>query len=274
MLVSTPVAILRFLAFVLWTLMALIPFSVVRVLAPVWIPGYVRSYWRVVIRLIGFEVVVHGVPLDGQGPTLYVANHASYLDIIVLGSVLRAYFVAKSEVAGWAGFGFLARFSRTVFIDRRPGAAQRESNNIRSRLEAGDSLILFPEGTSNDGNRVLPFKSAILSVAEGDIPGPGGSRGTLPVQPVSVAYTKLDGLPMSRALRPLFAWYGDMTLAGHLLAALGVGKITVEVEFHPAVTIADLHSRKALARHCHKVVDHGTTRLLAGRSSKVKAANP
>ena len=264
-MVSPAVAILRFFAFILWTLLLLAPYLVTRLLSSALGAGYTRFYWRGVTRLIGYEVVTTGAPLEGAGPVLFLPNHASYLDIIILGSLLKGYFVAKSEVAGWPGFGFLARVSRTVFVDRRPGATARERNHVRERLDAGDSLVLFAEGTSNDGNRVLPFKSALLSVAEGAVKGPDGREQPILVQPVSVAYTRLDGLPISRALRPFFAWYGDMTLAAHLIGALGLGRITVEVEFHHPVTLAEFGSRKGLANHCHHVVAHGVTRLLAGR---------
>ncbi|MBI3444141.1 MAG: 1-acyl-sn-glycerol-3-phosphate acyltransferase [Magnetospirillum sp.] len=264
-MISQPVAILRFAVFVLWTVLLLGPFLAVRLLSRRMVPAYTRFYWRVVLGIIGYRVEVRGEPLIDGSPVLFVPNHASYLDIIVLGSLLPAYFVAKSEVAGWAGFGFLARISHTVFIDRRPGATAREKNGLLERFDRNESLILFAEGTSNDGNQVLPFKSAFFSVAEGEIRGADGMPRALPVQPISIAYTKLDGLPMSRAFRPFFAWYGDMTLAGHLLGALGVGRITVEVEFHRPVTVAEFGSRKALASHCHKQVSHGLTRLLAGR---------
>ena len=257
---------MRFFAFVTWTLLLLAPYLVIRLLSQTLTANFIRFYWRVVIRLIGYKVVAVGAPLEGAGPVLFLPNHASYLDIIILGSLLKAFFVAKAEVAGWPGLGFLAQISRTVFVDRRPGATARERNHVRERLDAGDSLVLFAEGTSNDGNRVLPFKSALLSVAEGEIKGPDGQPMPVLVQPVSVAYTRLDGLPISRALRPYFAWYGDMTLAAHLIGALGLGRITVEVEFHRPVTLAEFGSRKELANHCHHVVAHGVTRLLAGRA--------
>jgi len=266
-MVFPTVAILRFFAFALWTLLLLLPYLVLRAVSRGGALTFTRAYWRVVMRLIGFEAVVRGAPLEGAeaGPVLFVSNHASYLDIIVLGSLLRAYFIAKGEVAGWPAFGFLARISNTVFVDRAKGATARESNHVRERIDRGDSLVLFAEGTSNDGNRVLPFKSALLSVAEAEVVAADGDVRPLVVQPVSVAYTRLDGLPMSRALRPFFAWYGDMTLAGHLIGALGLGKVTVEVEFHSPVTLAQFGSRKGLANHCHAVVAHGVTRMLAGR---------
>jgi 1-acyl-sn-glycerol-3-phosphate acyltransferase len=266
-MISPPVAILRFLGFVLWTLLLLLPFLVLRLVSRPGVPAFTRFYWKGVMAIIGYDVVMRGDRLENGSPVLYVANHASYLDIIVLGSLLHGYFVAKSEVAGWAGFGFLARISRTVFIERSRGATARERNGLLARFDLGESLILFPEGTSNDGNHVMPFKSSFFSVAEGEVRGADGTPRPVAVQPVSVAYTMLDGLPITRALRPFLAWYGDMTLAPHLIGALGMGRITVEVEFHPPVTVAEFGSRKGLSSHCHKVVSHGLTRLLAGRNS-------
>ncbi len=255
------VAALRFLAFVGWTLIALPPYLVLTALNWSGYTRYVRAYFRVVTRLLGFQVVVKGAPPSAARPTLFVANHASYLDIIILGSVLEANFVAKAEVAGWPGFGYLSRIARTVFVNRARGATARERDQLSTRLHAGDSLILFPEGTSNDGNRVLPFKSSLFAVAQMRT----GDGKALPVQPVSVAYTRLDGQPMGRAFRPFFAWYGDMTMAGHLFEVLGLGQATVEVVFHPPVTIADFADRKALANHCHDVINHAVVASLCGR---------
>ncbi|HLO77529.1 MAG TPA: lysophospholipid acyltransferase family protein [Magnetospirillum sp.] len=265
-MISPVVALGRFLAFVLWTLVAMVPY--LSLLACGWrgYSRYARAYFKVCNRLLGFHVVVRGVPVNPAKPVLYVANHASYLDILILGSVLDACFVAKAEVAGWPGFGFLARIANTVFVDRKRGATARERDQIANRLAAGDALILFPEGTSNDGNRVLPFKSSLFAVAQ--LTTAAGAP--LPVQPVSVAYTRLDGRIMGRAFRPFYAWYGDMTLAGHLFQALGLGKPTIEVIFHPTVTIADFADRKALANHCHDVVSHGVVAALAGRLDEVR----
>lgn len=255
------VATLRFLGFLAWTLVALGPYLVLLACRRKGYSRYARLYFRVCARLLGFHVVRRGEAPSTARPTLFIANHASYLDIIVLGSLLDGCFVAKSEVAGWPGFGYLARIAQTVFVDRKRGGSAKERDQLTGRLKAGDPLILFPEGTSSDGNRVLPFKSSLFAVAQ--IQDDGGRP--LPVQPVSVAYTRLDGLPMGRAFRPFYAWYGDMTLAGHLFAALGLGELTVEVIFHPVVSIADFKDRKALANHCHDVVSHGVVSALSGR---------
>lgn len=266
------VATMRLLGFVLWTLIAMGPYLILLVCGWSGFSRYARVYFRVCARILGFHVVVRGVGMVAAKPVLFVANHASYLDIIVLGSLLEACFVAKSEVAGWPGFGFLARIAQTVFLDRKRGASAKGRDQLSQRLQNGESLILFPEGTSNDGNRVLPFKSSLFAVAQ--LTGAEGAP--LPVQPVSVAYTRLDGQAMGRAFRPFFAWYGDMTLGGHLFTALGLGEVTVEVVFHPQVTLADFGDRKALAAHCHQVVSHAVVASLSGRldESKVAASRP
>src|SRR6185437_1390398 len=127
------------------------------------------------------------------------SNHTGYLDISVLGSRLPASFIAKSEVARWPLFGWLAKLQRSVFVDRQVRSTAQQRDAIAERLAAKDALILFPEGTSNDGTFVLPFKSALFSVVFGK------SETPVTVQPVSLAYTRLDGLPIGRALRPFFA---------------------------------------------------------------------
>lgn len=220
-----------------------------------------RLYHRVCAALAGIDIVIRGRPAIGDGPVLFVSNHASYLDITVLGALIPGSFVAKSEVSGWPLFGFLSKLQRTVFIERRNrSSVGKQADDLRARLEAGDSLILFPEGTSSDGNRTLPFKTALFAVAGLKIDG-----APLKVQPVSIAPTRLDGVPMGLIDRPLYAWYGDMELAPHLWRAFAAGRMTVEVEFHPPVTMADFSSRKALADHCWRAVAGGVSRALSGR---------
>jgi 1-acyl-sn-glycerol-3-phosphate acyltransferase len=218
---------------------------------------------------IGIDLLVRG-QLCRDKPVLFVANHASYLDIIVIGALVKAAFVAKKEVGQWPGIGLMAKLGRTVFIERRPRRSKDQKDQMMGRLMAeGESLILFPEGTSNDGNRVLPFKSALLSVAEARLP----DGRPLPVQPISVAYTRLGGLPMGRGWRPYFAWYGDMELASHLWTVLGLGRLTVEVTFHPAITLEQFGSRKALADHCYEVIRHGVAEANVGRGHVLPAAD-
>jgi len=221
--------------------------------------GFARWYHRRCLRLLGFSVRIAGAPVPGR-PTLFVSNHVSYLDITVLGSVIEGSFVAKSEVSSWPLFGLLAKLQRTVFVDRQRRTTAVQRDVITERLTQGDDLILFPEGTSSDGIHVLPFKSALFSVADRQIDGV-----PLTVQPISLAYAQLDGVPLSRAMMPFFAWYGDMDLAGHLWRVAGFGRTVIDLTFHPPATIAELGSRKALAQHCEALVVGGLSASLAGR---------
>lgn len=258
-MVSPLRALTRIAAYVTWTLL-LLPLQFVAVKLgsglAVRLPMF---YHRVCTRILGFDLRVHG-RIERQGPVLFVCNHTSYTDIAILGSILPASFVAKSEVSQWPLFGALARLQRTVFVDRRGARTARQRDEMVARLEKGDNLVLFPEGTSSDGNAVLPFKSALFSVAQ---VRPNGKP--LLVQPLSIAYTRLDGMPIGRALRPYFAWYGDMLLAPHFWDVAGLGNTTVDVVCHPPVSLDDYDSRKALADHCFQVVARGVATANAGR---------
>lgn len=221
-----------------------------------WLPQFFHRQW---CRIFGIHVHVRG-DISLHRPTLFVANHVSYLDIIVLSSILDASFIAKADVADWPVLGLLARLQRTLFVERRRPHAASQRDEMTERLSLGDSLILFPEGTSNDGQHVLPFKSALFSVAERRRDGE-----PLVIQPVSLAYTRLDGIPMSRAFRPHYAWFGEMTLVAHMFEMLGLGRVTVEVIFHDTVASDGFETRKALAEFCQRVVMRGVDTALSGR---------
>jgi lyso-ornithine lipid O-acyltransferase len=225
-------------------------------------------YHRWVIRHMGFRLTVTGEP-SRRRPTLFVANHVSFIDIELFGALVEGCFISKADVARWPLFGWLAKLQRTVFVDRRVSSTHNQRSAIRERLDEDDNLILFPEGTTGDGNRALPFKSALFSVA--DYAGP---HGPLPVQPVSIAYTRLDGIPLGRLYRPFFAWYGDMEFIPHLWTMLGLGRVSVEVTFHPVVTLAQFGSRKALAEHCYREVAAGVASAVAGRPQTWPAPQP
>jgi lyso-ornithine lipid O-acyltransferase len=221
--------------------------------------SFPRLYHNVCTRILGFKVEVVGEPSRVR-PTLFVANHSSYLDIPILGGIINVSFVAKAEIAKWPFFGTLAKLQRSVFVDRRPGTTVKQRDAVMSRLEAGDDLVIFPEATSSDSIHMIPFKSALLSVAEFR---PRGAP--LTVQPVTIAYTRLDGIPLGRFYRPFIAWYGAMQVAPHLWAMLGLGHVTVRVIFHPPITVEQYGTRKELAAHCYKVIAAGLSAALAGR---------
>ena len=231
------------------------------------------TFNRYLCRLFGIRITVFGKPIQDRG-VLMVGNHTSYFDILVLSSLAQISFVAKSEVAGWPIFGILAKLQQAVFVERARRSQTGEARDqIRERLLAGDALVLFPEGTSNDGNRVLPFKSALMGAVETEIgKDPQGRPLYVPVQPVSLAYVGVHGLPMGRENRPLYAWYGDMDLVPHLWEALLSGPMEVVVEFHPPITVDAAGGRKAMAAKVEAIVRRGQARALAGNYEGQTAA--
>ncbi len=219
-------------------------------------------FHRQVCRVVGIQIERRGRQ-SRKSPTLFVSNHVSYLDIEVLGSLVKGSFVAKAEIARWPIFGTMARLQRSIFVERKPHRTGAARDEMLERLEAGENLMLFAEGTSGDGNRVLPFKSALFAAA-----GVRPNGKPLTVQAVSISYAKLDGLPMGRFLRPYFAWYGDMEMASHGWNIFGLGKIGVIVEFHPPVTIEQFANRKAMAEYCQAQVSRGLAAALTGRKQR------
>ena len=221
-----------------------------------------HAYHRLICRVFGIAIRQHGTPSPHR-PTLFVANHSSYLDIEILGAAIQGSFIAKAEVSGWPMVGWLAKLQRTIFVRRADRAgAGRQRDELRRRLDEGDNLILFPEGTSNDGLHLLPFKTTLFAAADDE---------RVAVQPVSVTYQLLDGIPLGRFYRPFFAWYGDMSMAPHLWKALGLGRLTVALQYHEPVRLKDFASRKALAEHCRREIAQGMAASLAGRRNDAAA---
>jgi lyso-ornithine lipid O-acyltransferase len=262
---SNTLRVWRSCAYFAWTV-ALMPVQALGLLLRRgWVARLPCFYHRQSCRILGIRVKQIGFPAEGR-PALFAANHTGYLDIAVLGSLIPGSFISKSEIAKWPLFGWLAKLQRSVFVDRQVRNTAQQRDAIAERLAAKDALILFPEGTSGDGNFVLPFKSALFSTVFRR-----QSDTAIVVQPVSVAYTRLDGLPIGRPLRPFFAWYGDMTLPRHLWHLLGLGIVEVVVEFHPPAAVGDFASRKDLSQFCYERISAGVGRHLAGRGEEPAA---
>ncbi|MBX6424403.1 MAG: 1-acyl-sn-glycerol-3-phosphate acyltransferase [Variibacter sp.] len=221
------------------------------------------AYHRMLCRLMGVRVRAVGAPARAAR-LLIVANHVSWLDISVLISLAPVVFVAKQEVARWPLFGLLARLNRSVFVDRnrrhKTAAVNRE---IAARMAAGDPVVLFAEGTSGDGNRVLPFRSSLIGAVEAALEQ--DRDGELCVQPLSIAYTGLDGLPLGRQHRPHVAWYGAMDLLPHLANILRRGAVDVVVSWGEPTRIAPGTDRKALTRALETEVRRLTAHQLRQR---------
>lgn len=233
----------RLVSILAWTFIAIPIQALLLVLPGRANVAFGQVYFRVLCWLIGLKVRVVG-EATRQAPVLFVSNHSSWLDVLALGTTLDACFVAKSEVGQWPLIRTVARLGRTLFVSRTRTATKGEAGVIRERMGQGDSVILFPEGTTSDGGRVLPFRSAFLSVADH----------ARQVQPVSVVFDRLGGLPACRRDRPLFAWYGDTDIFTHFwrLARHPGGRATIVL--HDPVDPADYPDRKALAAACSEVI--------------------
>lgn len=215
-------------------------------------PHVTQAVCRLSCRILGLPVTMRGTPMTGPGA--YVANHVGWLDIFVLNACKRLYFVAKSEVAGWPGIGWLARGTGTVFIARDPRQAQAQTRLFEDRLRAGHRLLFFPEGTSTDGRHILPFKPTLFQAFLSD-----RLRCVLQVQPVTLIYHAPPGEDAR-----FYGWWGDMALGPAILAALSVRRQgRVEVVYHPPLTVADFPDRKRLAAAAEEAVRKGFVAALA-----------
>lgn len=226
--------------------------------------GLAPYLWHRAARVIlGLKVRQHGRPSESR-PLLIAANHVSWLDIVVLGSTMPLSFIAKSEVGGWPVVRFLARMQRTVYVDRsRRTRTAATGAEIADRLAAGDPVVLFAEGTSSNGNEVLPFRSALIGAARQAL----GTEAEIAVQPLSIAYSRLGGLPLGRIERHHVAWYGDMDLAPHLLRVLSGPPLDAEVTWGAAIPLASDGDRKVVTAAAEAAVRRLTAAALAGRAA-------
>lgn len=234
-----------------WTALATGAYAAAKPLSRRLAQRALRAWHRGALRIAGVRLAVRGMPCAAPG-TLLVANHVSYVDIPVLGAVAGVDFVAKAEIAGWPVMGAIGRLIDTLYVARRASAAGETRDALAARLDSGGRLALFPEGTTTDGRRVLPFRSAPFAALE-------AAAGEVWVQPVSLRYVALDGLPLDRERRWQVAWCGDAELVPHIWRLLDSGAVVAEVEFHPAFAAAEA-DRKSLAARCHVAVAAGVAR--------------
>jgi len=228
-----------------------------------------RFYHRILCALAGVRIRQVGSRTP-DSPVLILANHASWLDICVITAVTPVIFIAKQEVARWPVFGTLAKLQRTVFVDReRRLQTGHATSQIAGRLLNGNAVVLFAEGTSSDGIRILPFKSALVGAVHQALAS--STHQSIAVQPLSVAYTRFDGLPVGRALRERVAWYGDASLMPHFIRVLSSGAIDVTVSWGEAVDFDLGADRKQIARDAEIAVRRMTAAALRAAPSYPEA---
>ena len=252
-------SILMALLLLLWIPIGVLSMLVCRLLRLKATYKFPLLFHGVVCRMFGMRCVYHG-EVVAHRPTMYVANHVSYLDVFVLGSVLPGAFVAKSEVAGWPLFGKLAKLQNTLFLERRSSKAAGQIEQVRNHLLNESNVIVFPEGTSTAGNYVARFKSTLFQAAQ-----------DMQIQPVTVVYSHYKQQPMQQSQRDHYAWYlpdpkqqppqPNKPFAAHFFAALGLGASTVHVVLHPPVNMGEA-ARKEVAQVCEDQVRRGLAQWL------------
>lgn len=206
-------------------------------------PYITQFVCRNAFRVMGLTFRTTGNLMKEHG--VIVSNHVSWLDIFALNARKRIYFVSKSEVANWPGIGWLARATGTLFIERNPAKAREQTQLFKDRLAVGHKLLFFPEGTSTDGMRVLPFKTTLFAALFSD-----EIKESNHVQPVTLVYRAPDGEDAH-----FYGWWGEMEFADHLLKTLSVRRNgAVEVIYHPKIKVSDFDNRKALAAYCETQV--------------------
>ncbi|MDP0925783.1 lysophospholipid acyltransferase family protein [Paracoccus onubensis] len=210
-----------------------------------WTGPHVQIVCRLVLVCIGLGWRCQGLPM--RGPGAIVANHSSWLDILTMNAALPIFFVSKAEVRGWPGINILTAVTNTHFVVRDPKFARQQAREFAARVRAGHRLLFFPEGTSTDGRRVLPFKPTLFQgFLDPELPE------ALAIQPMSVAYHAPSGCDPR-----FYGWWGDMGLGDHLLTVLSAPRQgRVEVVLLPPVPVAG-ETRKTLALKTGESVREG-----------------
>ena len=227
-----------------------------------WFPHW---YHRRACRILGVRCTIEGVILRDR-PVLVISNHASWLDIPVLSAMAPVSFVAKKEISRWPFVATLAKLQRTVFVDReRRTTVGDTANEILGRLASGDAIVLFAEGTSSDGNRVLPFKTSLFAAAKPSEPdGTAANTSNTVVQTVSIVYLRRNGLPLGWAGRRAFGYFGDVDIGPNAWSILTGGPIDAVIKIGPPVPLDAFKDRKDLARRAEEAVRSGFLEVLLG----------
>lgn len=210
----------------------------------------VQCFYRCQCYICGIHIEVEGsiAPLT---PLLLVPNHTTYLDVLVLGGLAPMVFTPKAEIARWPLIGAISRLCDVVFIERRSSKIKEAHQAIAEKITRGARVCLFPEGTTSDGVRLLPFKTSFFEMAVGN--------SAVSIQPVSIVYSKMGGLPIFHGQRSEIAWVGDADFLSHVWNILGKQSITARILFHPIMQ--PMQDRKSLARECQKMVQQGCHQL-------------
>lgn len=245
------IATTKILAIVLWSMPILLIQSIILLFHKGPNAYLMPQLWHIgVCKIIGIKIVTVGKPVRDR-QVIYVSNHLSYLDIPATGCFLRASFIAKDDIASWPVIGFLATIQQTAFISRSSSKAKKVANALEIMIKEGKNLILFPEGTSSNGEHVLPFKSSLFSIAQ-----PKDMK-SIAIQPFIIDLLDVDGAPLTHDSRDLYAWYADMDFAPHIWEFMQKSGATVKLTFLDVIEPAPEQDRKELCRLIENQISSG-----------------
>jgi 1-acyl-sn-glycerol-3-phosphate acyltransferase len=237
--------------------------------APGWGLVGVR-YYSALCMALRMRVRVVGEPVRDRA-VLFISNHVSWADILAIGSIAPIAYVSKSEIGNWPMVGTAAKSQRTIFVDRSRRQQTGDAiSDIVDRLANGTSVVLFAEGTSGDGNRVLPFRSALIGAVK---EASARSEKGILIQPMSICYTALNGITMGRQHRPVVAWYGDLDFMPHITAFIKRGAVDAVVTYGQPITADASSDRKVMTRQLQSAVRRMTAETLVGRYNPAKSAS-
>jgi lyso-ornithine lipid O-acyltransferase len=215
---------------------------------------FIRVWYKFILWLFGVRVQLHGKRLKPQQHQIfYVSNHISYLDILVLGAYFPCFFVAKADIASWPIFGFLSKIGGTIFISRNRAVVKQQAEKLETALQQGNHLCIFPEGTTSNGQQILPFKSSLLQPLYATT-----NTISLAIQPLSLRYTSINGRKLLNQNQfDKIAYYGDHVFGSHSWQLLKLRRIGVRINIHPHITLDQNLKRKDLCSKVEAIVQHG-----------------
>ena len=261
-MIKNIIASVKIVLLVLWMIIQM-PVLIIVHYTKFLMPWYAQFYFKAVCLILGIRAKIVKGKLADVRKLLILCNHASYLDIFALNSVIRANFVSKADVKKWPLFGWIANLGNTIYITRNRMDAKNQINVLDKAFEKRGKtpIIIFPEGTSSNGCEVLPFKSSMFAMFENQIGTK--SNNNIVIQPISMAYVTKRGKSLNNTQRQVFAWWLDsQTIVNHLFGAVRAMPVGVEIAIHGPIDISKFKDRKELAKYCHDIVEDGFNKLI------------
>ncbi len=247
MLYSPILSFVRLAAIIPWTIMMVLLQLVTSLISKRFFFLFYKLLFSGLTKIFGIKIKLSGIPKTNR--VLFVSNHISYLDILILGSSIDALFVAKADIKNWPIINKICSIGKTIFVERENiKSIRNQMKLIEKNMNDGFNVILFPEGTSSDGSKVLRFKSSLFEIIS------SRKLKDYSIQPISISYNKLDGLPLDKIFRPFLAWFGAMDLATHAWKFLGLGASEVNIHFHNSKKFSDFVDRKKACDFCFEKI--------------------